>query len=439
VTDVPTHPKKAMIWFEGHLGAGDVKLSFNLAEGLARNGYAVYLVSSSVERWKHIFKPNDKVHVIGLPPLERGQDQLYRTPTGSIFPKDQEYVKARSDAVVNAFNTIDPDVVVTQGWPIGREHYDGEMLALMDAVHSRPVKPVLACYPFDANFRGKEASETGVEKGRQFKFSDKLQDVYDCLLIPGNHMLDFTESLPVLKPIKDRIKYAGYFVDSFDARPQGAQEEVVVCSGGGWHNNDLPFYLAAIKSRKHTELKDNVWRLKVSRLLCSDAMYDKVVEAARTEDPTGTKIIVEPGDNKFQQQMVNAKMLIIRSGYNVLTEAVHAGKHILSIPRPYKGADKEQQARAEALQKLGYVRMITHAELEDIVQNGNYEHMALTINTALHDPIESLPPLDTRGADNAAQLFDAMIKERYSGRPSSAVSDASAAAVVETDRQRGTP
>ena len=51
-------PKRAMIWFEGHLGAGDVKLSCILADALARSGYEMSLVSCSIERWKHIFQTN---------------------------------------------------------------------------------------------------------------------------------------------------------------------------------------------------------------------------------------------------------------------------------------------------------------------------------------------------------------------------------------------
>ena len=272
-----TKPKKAMIWFEGHLGAGDAKLSFNLADGLANNGYDVYLVSSSVERWQHIFKPNPHIHVEDLPPLERRQDQLYYTPDNTNFPADKEYVKKRIDSLVGTFEDINPDLVVTQGWPIGRNQFDEEMLALMDTIKARAVKPVLATYPFDVNY------VTLKENGRQDRraqFAEQLPQ-FDKILIPGTDMLDYTKAIPEIAPFKDKLAYAGYFVDPFDTTPKKPQDEVLVCSGGGWHDNDLPFYLAAIKSRKFTEMKDDVWRVKVSNKLCSPEMYQQIVDAAR--------------------------------------------------------------------------------------------------------------------------------------------------------------
>jgi predicted glycosyltransferase len=404
------NPKRAMIWFESHLGAGDAKLSFNLADGLARNGYEVYIASSSVERWKHIFNANEHIHVIDLPSLDRRQDQHYYTPSGTKFPDDKEYVNKRREALLRTLHNVDPSLVVTQGWPLGRNHFDEEVLGLMDAVKAKPTKPLLVSYPFDVNYV--TADDKGHQPGRKAQFMEQFTN-FDKILIPGNQILDYIEPMPFLEPFRDKLVYAGYFVDSFDTRPKKPQEEVLVCSGGGWHNSDLPFYLGAIHSRKYTEAKDSVWRVKVSRKLCSEAMYEKIVQAAREEDPTGTHIIVEANDDKFQQQMVNAKLLIIRAGYNTITEAVHARKHVITFPRPFKGFDREQEARARALQKLGYVHMVTQPELETMVQAADYQKIAHAIDLAIHDPVETKPPLDTNGADNAARVFASLIDERY--------------------------
>ena len=122
-------------------------------------------------------------------------------------------------------------------------------------------------------------------------------------------------------------------------------------------------------------------------------------------------------------------MVIIRSGYNTLTEAVYAGKHTVTIPRPYKGFDREQQARAEALEKSGYVRMVKHDELEEIVQREDYAGLAKTIDAAFHDNLQSIPPLDTKGADNAAKLFSKMIDKKKTAK----VTDASG--VLATDQE----
>jgi|GEM_PF-1036255 len=402
-------PKRAMLWFESHLGAGDARLTFNLAEGLARNGYEVTLVSSSNERWAHMLKPSGHIHVVDLPALDRRQDKKYYTPEGALFPDDEAYVQKRTEALLGAFEQARPDVVITQGWPLSRNQFDAEMLALTRAVQAAPNKPLLSTFQCDANFINTEPS--GFQKNRKAQFMEELK-AFDSILVPGDQMLDFIKCAPVLKPFADKVQYTGYMVEEQAGGKGYAGPEVVVCSGGGWHDADLAFYKAAIHARKDTLAKDATWRVKVNQKLCSPEAYERIVAAARAEDPSGQHIIVEANDEKYPVQMLNAKLLICRSGYNTLTEAVDARKAIVTCPRPYKGSDREQQARAEALEKLGHVQCITHPQLEAMQHTGDYGSMVQAIDHALQKDLSEVKALATDGADQAAQLLSHMMAER---------------------------
>ena len=137
-------------------------------------------------------------------------------------------------------------------------------------------------------------------------------------------------------------------------------------------------------------------------------MFEDIQCAAREEDPTGQKVIVEPTDNRFRQQLADAKLLIARAGGATLMESVYLKKPTVAVPRPYHGMDREQQERAMALAKLGHVRMITHPELIEITERGNYSKFAAEVNAAWRDREHVKPEIDMRGADNAAHMLHAI-------------------------------
>lgn len=423
-------PKRTLIWFESHLGAGDAKLSYILAKGLARHGHQVYLASSSIERWPDIFVPTPGIHYVNLPSLDRREDQKYITPDGREFPKDVVYVAKRKDALLTLFHDISPSAVITQAWPLVRSHFDDEMLALTHAADVAIPRPLLACYPCDATFI--KSDELGNQDGRKACLMDVLK-TYDGIIVPGDAMLDVTEITPPLKHVKDKIHYAGYMMDDTIATPSKIADEVVVCSGGGWRNCDLPFYLGMIHSRAHSQYKNDVWRIKVSTKLCPPAAYTQIVEAAKECDSSGEKIIIEPSDAKFRQQMVDAKAIIIRSGYNTLVEAVATGKPVLTIPRPYKGMDREQGARAAALQKLGYVSLVSHEELLPLLEKQNYASLAHALDSA---GIRHGVDMKTQGADNAAMILDFLREKRDVEIPHVTVMDASGATALSSEKHR---
>jgi len=214
---------KALIWFESHLGAGDAQLVATLCKGLEANGTEVTLVTSSYERWRHIFNFGHP-HIISLPPLERGQDKHYYTPSGERF-EGSNYEKYRSDTLQAAFDAVKPDAVITQSWPLMRQQFDREMTELIDRIFLTCPATMLINFPCDITY----INDWLIEK-RPFNMKNMLSR-YHAIMVPGDGLLDFCSTHPFLESIRHKVRYPGYFVDTA-VSSRAPSNEVVVCSGG---------------------------------------------------------------------------------------------------------------------------------------------------------------------------------------------------------------
>jgi len=99
--------------------------------------------------------------------------------------------------------------------------------------------------------------------------------------------------------------------------------------------------------------------------------------------------------------MAAAKAIIVRGGYNTLIEAVQLGKPIVSVPRPPKGADREQTARAEALAKAGHIQHVSQAACEAMLAENDTTPFAKALDQSLMGQTQQPIPLNFQGAANA--------------------------------------
>ncbi|MBY0407279.1 MAG: hypothetical protein K2Q01_06265, partial [Rickettsiales bacterium] len=198
---------------------------------------------------------------------------------------------------------------------------------------------------------------------------------------------------------KNRIHYVGYFATDPAPRDPSIPDdkrEVLVSSGGGMTKDSFDMFVQAIEARAHSPLKKNPWRILIPNG-CTPDMYDEITRRAKAASPEG-HITVEHNRTDFPQLLANAALVICHGG-NTIIESVSAGVPILVVPRGLAKNNLEQQIRAEAFQKKGYIEVATIAEIQDPA------FMAEKISKALHLP-KMEAHVQSGGAERMAEIID---------------------------------
>lgn len=236
---------------------------------------------------------------------------------GIDIVRDKEWQNERAQKLQNIFCDLQPDVIVTETYPIvvnmGFIH---ELDCLRTAVKESE-KPV-AMYGIIREDSLYASSNSGIPANYAARI---VNESFDGVFVRGQKDIMQEEPGEVLKRLSDKLQFVGYFVQDLPERDDtpNDEREVIVSSGGGVFSDNFGLHKAAILARKHTSLSDRVWRHVIS----PDFTNDELTELrALAQEHGGDRIIIDRGRGDLKELIAQSALSISKNGYNTTMEAL---------------------------------------------------------------------------------------------------------------------
>jgi len=327
------------------LGIGHLQRALGLAGALAARDFAVTVVSGGMPRDKPLPAGIDLVQ---LPPL-RSRDGSFTTLLDSNDrPIDDDWRAARGRQLLDLFQRLSPNILLTETFPFGRRMLRFELIPLLEAAQRYP-----GCRLVVSSVRDILQPKSG--PGREDEIVDLVERYYDRVLVHGDaRIVRLEDSFAAAARIADKTCYTGYIAPRpkrSELRP--GKGEVLVSAGGS--ATGLALLRNAIEARPLTGFAQLRWRLLVSDAI-DEPDFDQLREAA------GDGIVVERNRADFPSLLARSALSISQAGYNTMAELLACATPAVVVP--YAEAEEmEQRIRAECLRRLGRVAVVDEDEL----------------------------------------------------------------------------
>ena len=324
------------------LGAGHLTRAAALARAFARQGHRTTLVSGgSPARLADL----EAVSFIQLPPVRTvGTD--FKTLLGDDFePVDAEYLERRRTLLLDALESVRPDILITELFPFGRRVLADEFSALLEAAFHTNPRPLVLCSIRDILVPSSKASRIAEAHERVLRH-------YDAVLVHGDpELASLDASWPVDERIRPLIRYTGYVDENDNAVPETRRHGIVV--SGGSSAASLPLYRTALAAAR--DITDRPWRILVGRGVSENDFL-----ALRQSAPA--HVVVERARPDFRALLAGAELSVSQAGYNTAVDLLRCG--VTSVLVPFEdGGETEQRLRAERLAALGLAEIVPEADL----------------------------------------------------------------------------
>lgn len=334
---------KVLIAVTHLLGTGHLSRALTLARAFAAAGHQVRVASGGFPAPQLM---TDGIDLVQIPPLRSDGVDFARLLTADSTPADEAYLAARKDAFCTALAELQPDILITELYPFGRRKLKAEFLALLDAAHALPRRPVVLSSIRDIlapPSKPKRADETEAV----------VAEFYDAVLVhsdPAATTLD--ASWPVTERLTGKLRYTGYVAPpAAGVHPdQAGRGEVLVSAGGG--SVGTPLYEAALEAARL--MPETPWRLLVGG---TDAKA-RIAQFATGGSPA----LLEPARPDFRQMLSHAAASVSMCGYNTALDLLQAGTPAVLVPFD-AGKEVEQGLRADALAPLDGMEVLRSADV----------------------------------------------------------------------------
>ena len=373
-----------MIYVQHLLGVGHLQRSLLLAAELARQDFAVELVSGG--RPQALTMPAG-VQLHQLPPLHSPDGSFARLLDQDGNTIDADLRDRRKQQLLEIFASCSPQALITETFPFGRRMMRFELIPLLQAARTSST-----CTQVIASIR--DILQPKSKAGRNEEICNLVREFYDHVLVHGDQKITgLEESFPLADRISDKVFYSGYICTSgrtVSAAGDGSNE-VLVSAGGSATGLDI--LTAAIAAKPMSILKDLQWRILVSPSI-DESHLDQLKRRA------GDGIIIERNRSDFSELVKRARLSISQAGYNTITDILNSTTAAVVIP--YAEADEiEQTMRAQKLHRCGRLVMLQQNDLS-----------AATLAAAIEQADRQKPSLEVNldGAVNSATVISQWLK-----------------------------
>ena len=327
---------KIMIVVTHLLGTGHLARALRIAKAFAAAGHSAHVVSGGMPV-SHMDHGDSQIWQ--LPPLRSDGTDFARLMDANGALADETYRTARQDALVAAFHSITPDVLMTELFPFGRRSLHREFLHLLEIARAHDTRVV-------CSIRDILAPPSKPEKAAFAH--DVVHDYYHRVLVHADAgVITLDQSWPVDDNLMKVIKYTGFIAPDPPAVAVHTGE-VIVSAGGG----DVGHKLFETAIGAAALLPTVPWRVFVKD--------DRL--AARLAASAGTNVTVSPLVPDFRQIMAASAVSVSMCGYNTALDVLQTGVPAVFVPFD-EGSEVEQTLRAEALAKQPAIRVVLNAEL----------------------------------------------------------------------------
>lgn len=337
-------PRHVFIVVTHLLGVGHFARMAALGRALAQAGTRVTLVSGG--RASATIETGG-LALVQLPAVHCRNGDFSRLLDDSGDVVRPETLAERTRLLLEAYERVEPDCVITELYPFGRRALAGEFEALLARIAARRPRPLLLCSIRDV-------LNPPAKPGRAESVLGRLA-AYDGVLVHGDDTVPLDRSWPVTPDLARQIHYAGYLRDATrdaaEAVPESARSGILV-SGGG---SDAGLALSEAALSAAMLLNDEPWHILVSHAIAAERL-------AAMQASAPAHVTVEPARRDFPALLARCRVSVSQAGYNTMLDLAAAGPRAVLVPFA-AGQEREQTLRAEAIAARGLARIVPESEL----------------------------------------------------------------------------
>lgn len=336
---------KALIHVQHLLGVGHAVRAAAIGRALGERGVNVTLATGN---YLPDIIDTGQMDVVTLP-AARAADVTFSVVVNDEGEEiDQAWMERRKGQLLELFDRIQPDILLTEFFPLGRRKFRFELIPLLERAVVRTPRPVIASAVRDILVA---KDNPNVERW----MAETALKYYDGLLVHGEEdTIDLGATFRYATDLGSLISYTGYVhagAQAPEPPPGEGQDEIVVACGGGAVGENL--LRAAVGAAGL--LRRHRWRI----LAGGDLPEAVLVELARGGAGDVGTAIIESARPDFPKLLKHARLVVAQAGYNTVTDILAAGVSAVLVPFA-GGRESEQTIRAEALADRG--RVITTSE-----------------------------------------------------------------------------
>ncbi|MGE0238425.1 MAG: glycosyltransferase family protein [Parvibaculaceae bacterium] len=372
---------KALVYVQHLLGIGHLARVSRIAAALAEAGIDVTLVSGGAPVAGF---PKAQVKLVQLPPIRARDASFSELIDAEGNPLSDAFKALRRDRLLTAFETAQPDVLITEAFPFGRRQMRFELIPLLEQAKARPHPPIIASSVRDI-------LQDNRKPGRAEETVHVVEQFFDLVLVHGDPgFARLEDTFPLARQIAERVVHTGLVAGEAGATPD--RFDVVVSAGGGVAGRKLIQAAAAAAPRLMERWPD--W------CIITGPNFPKTEQAALAARlPAGVKLETFRPD--FPGLLARASISISQAGYNTVCDLLRARCRAVLIPFA-EGGETEQSERAGRLERLGLAAIVTEDRLTP-------ESLAQAMRAA---PAPASHRIDLAGAGQTARLLLARLAAR---------------------------
>tara|TARA_R110000796_G_scaffold8871_17_gene30334 strand:+ start:4319 stop:5458 length:1140 start_codon:yes stop_codon:yes gene_type:complete len=326
------------------LGTGHLARALTLARAYVADGHPTTVISGGMHAPQ---LDSQGVELIQLPPLRSDGVNFAQLLDQSGLIADDAVFSARSGMLTEHTQSTRPDILITELFPFGRRTLAAEFVALLEAAHGLPRRPLIC-----ASIRDILAPPSKLAKAE--RTDDLVEEFYDAVLVHADaDVTPLSLSWPVSDRLVGKLHYTGYVAPPtpLPHPDRVGQSEIIVSAGGG--DVGAKVFDTCLAAAKRDPKRR--WRL----LLGGRDAAAKSAELMRT---ASENIMIEPARPDFRQMLHHAAASVSLCGYNTALDVLQSGVRAVFIPFD-AGNEVEQGLRADALAELTGIAVLRNAEL----------------------------------------------------------------------------
>ena len=372
---------RLMIYVQNLLGIGHLRRAAGISRAAVERGFDVRFVSGGF--------PVKDLNIGGaefyqIPPV-RSLDGDFKTLVAENDKEiDDLWRNKRRKLLLDLFEKIQPQILLTELFPFGRRQFRFELIPLLTKAQEAKCCSQVVCSMRDILV-------TKPRHDRNLEIVETLENFYQKILVHGDRkVISLAETFPLEKRISHLIEYTGYVLTPEhigDTGKDGTGEIIVSAGGGAVGFATLP---KIFELRNKVTVRDFPWRF-----VTGPHMPPKIFGELSAKETNDT--FVERSRPDLPAVISRAKLSISQAGYNTIAELMNAGTPAVVVP--YEGGvETEQRLRSDLLAKRSLLQVVDENELNvNNLNNAIYQ----ALNTK---PVKKLN-VSLDGASSTANLL----------------------------------
>ncbi len=369
-----------VFFYVQHLwGVGHVYRASRIARAMARHGFGVHLI------WGGTRLPGfnlEGVKTRYLTPVRTSDVSFSQLLHEDLRPFTKEDENVRRAMLLELFDEIVPDIVITEAYPFGRRQMRFELLPLMERVHASANRPLVI-----ASIR--DIMQEGRKEKRVSESVSLIEQFYDLVLVHGDERFAaISDSLQGTESFRDKIRYTGLVTPtpSDEALSTLGPSNVLVSVGGGAFGQALT--RVAVRAMQYSRRYPSGWVVSAGTELADDEY-----ETLQAGCPPGMRIVRHvPG---LVNAMKETGVSVSHAGYNTVADILRSGCRAVLCPYA-DGNETEQLRRTQIMERAGLAVALAP------------DHLTPQLLASAVDKAATCPPpvhhFDLDGAENTARI-----------------------------------